>query len=100
MKRVSIFLGSIFILLTSFGVYMNTHYPPTKTYTVTLTQSEWANRLKFIADAKEIMRKSSYPGTVISQVTDSLESFSLEINQQVGNQIQKERTDTTKPKNK
>lgn len=78
-----------------------TIYPPfPKVYTVSLTQEQWGARLKFIADAKEVMRKSSYPGTIISSVNDSLDVIMKEINEQVGMQLQQEaakgKVDTTR----
>lgn len=75
-----------------------------KTYTVSLTQEQWGAKLKVLSDAKEVMRKSSYPGTIISSVTDSLDVMVKEINEQVGLEIQREaikaKIDTThKPVN-
>lgn len=71
----------------------------TKTYTVSLTQEQWGAKLKVLSDAKEVMRKSSYPGTIISSVTDSLDVLVKEINEQVGGELQREaakaKADTT-----
>ncbi len=70
-----------------------------KTYPVSLTQEQWGARLKFISDAKEVMRKSSYPGNIISTISDSLDALAKEINEQVGSELQREavkaKADTT-----
>lgn len=73
-----------------------------KNYSVSLTQEQWGSRLKVISDAKEVMRKSSYPGTIISSVTDSLDVLAKEINEQVGGELQRDaakaKADTSKQK--
>lgn len=88
------FAGFTWLLL---GWQSNTVH--SKTYSVSYTQDQWINKLKLLSDAKEVMRKSSYPGTVISSVTDSLEVLIKEINEQVGGEVQREaakaKTDTS-----
>lgn len=74
-----------------------------KTYPVSLTTDQWQSRLQTINAAKEIMRKSTLPGNVISQYSDSLDVMAKEISEQVGSQLQSEaakaKTDSTsKPK--
>lgn len=72
---------------------------PTKTYSVTLTTDQWQSRLQTINASKEIMRKSTLPGNVISQYSDSLDVISRDIQEQVGAQIQREqKADSTKSK--
>lgn len=72
---------------------------PTKTYSVSLTTDQWQSRLQTINASKEIMRKSTLPGNVISQYSDSLSVMAQEISEQVGAQIQREqKVDSTKPK--
>ena len=71
---------------------------PEKKYSVSLTQEQWSARLQFINNAKEIMRKSSYPGSTIAQVSDSLDVIGKDISEQVGRELQAEaKKDTTKP---
>lgn len=84
----------IFLLyLTILGCFLlawQSRQPTPKTYTVSLTQKQWDAKLKVLSDAKEVMRKSSYPGTIISTVTDSLDELVKEINEQVGGELQRE----------
>lgn len=68
---------------------------PARTYAVSNTFEKWNSSLKVISDAKEIMRKSSYPGTIIASVTDSLDVLAKEISEQVGAELQRE---AAKPK--
>lgn len=98
MKQVRVVLVIISLFFISFMAFRPKEVP-LKTYSVSLSQDQWVARLRFISDAKEVMRKSSYPGTAISQVSDSLDILSKEINEQVGSEIQREatksQTDTT-----
>lgn len=70
-------------------------YQQPKKYSASYTREEWQSRIKWMENAKEIMRSSSLPGNVIAQWQDSLTLFQQEISQQVGQQIA---ADTTKPK--
>ncbi len=89
MKAVRVSLLMIWLFSVSFIIFRPKNLP-TKTYTVSLSYEQWAARARFVNDAKEIMRKSSYPGNIISQVSDSLEIIVKDINEQVGTQLLRE----------
>lgn len=66
------------------------HRVQAKTNTVSLTQTEWGNRLQTLQNTKEIMRKSTLPGNIISAWSDSVDVMIKDVNEQVGAQLQAE----------
>lgn len=60
---------------------------PDHKYSMTLTQTEWNSVFQVLNSSKEVMRKSSYPGTLIAELTDSLTSIQNRIQSQIGQQI-------------
>ncbi len=68
---------------------------PQKKYHLSYTSEQWRAKIEALDNAKEVMRKSTYPGTVISQVQDSLTAIISDINTQISAQIA---ADTVKSK--
>ncbi len=101
MHKTKTFLAVLGVVVCLGYVYRTLAAPiqKHKVYSVSLTQEQWGARLKFISDAKEVMRKSSYPGSIISTISDSLDVLAKEINEQVGSELQREaakaKADTT-----
>lgn len=56
---------------------------PERKYKVSLTAAEWTSRLQTLSAALQIMRTSTLPANTVSQWSDSIAAFQLEINKQV-----------------
>lgn len=60
-KHLALFLSALFVVLTSFGVYMNKHYSPSKSYTVTLSLDQWQNIYSGLDSSRRLIIKSDLP---------------------------------------
>jgi hypothetical protein len=93
MKQLSlgqIIFGLVLISLITCGFTKLTHHKipdPDHKYSLSLTKTEWNSIFQILNNSKEIMRKSSYPGNVIAELTDSLTSIQNKIQLQGGPQI-------------
>jgi hypothetical protein len=61
-----------------------------KTYSVTLTVDEWNTAMQTINNAREIMKKSTFPANVVSDWSDSLLSVQLKLSSQIQDQMRKD----------
>src|ERR1700748_2255591 len=89
-KSLGIFMAVGILVVATVGTMVLSSFRkiPEKTYSLSLTQQEWGNRLQWLQNAAVMLRTSSAPGNQIAATQDSLIQFEQDIQRQIGTQIQ------------
>lgn len=108
MKRLALFLGTLFTVSVITGVLMakQTKPLPPKLYEVKQTIEWWSRTINALEAAKTQLKQSDLPSKNVVYLTDSLMApIQMEITKQVQDQLNAERAaqqkkDTVNPKSK